>query len=379
MRNQILGVLGLTGALLGGCTTSNPAFEEAQSVCSEGEFYVRQPFQLADPQKVDILFVVDNSPGSLVNQQMLAAAMPGFVTALEGVLGLDWRIAVTSTDLPRDQGRLLSGAAGQTGCPATRPTIVDGDATNPGLLARCNVLLGEGGDVITQGFQAARLAVEGDNDFSRDDARLVVVFVSRRDDCTTNGGIDRDNPDECIQNPSALFSVEDFARYFEGGARALDGNPVSVVAIVGPDDGRVVGPTDTLQAACNGAGPVFSGNRYAELASYGRLARHSAVYSLCTVSLAETLRSAVTDAVAPADDQVCAGLPMSGAPQAVVLRPSAQAEESTDLSPAGDFLALGPVDGCDNGAVAIATDVHDDDTGHRAEVWFCTGTDPSAQ
>lgn len=382
MRNRALCTTALLAASVAACTVDNPAFEEAQTVCETSEFYVRQPFELADPQKLDVLFVVDNSEGSLANQQALSAAIPAFVNGLNDIDGLDWRVAVTSTDLPRDGGSLLTGTAGQAGCPAARPEVISRSVANAALIARCNVILGEGGDRIAQGFQAARLAVEGNTDtFSRSDARLLIVFVARRDDCTTNGSLDRSDPDECVRNPAGLFAVRDFAQYFANSARRLDGNPVSIVAIVGPDDDRIVGPTDTPQPACTGANgaPAYSGSRYAELAASGRLARNSSVYNICSASFEGILTDVVEQIARNGDDELCAGLPMSGPPQAVVLRTSSEAADSTELSPAGDYLALGETELCENGAVAISTEAHDVTTGHRAEVWFCTASNPAGQ
>lgn len=379
MIKRSVSTLGLLFVALAGCTVDNPAFVESQTVCAADEFYVRQNFEFADPDKVDILFVVENSAGSLANQQALADAMPGFVNALNGVEALDWRLAVASTDLATDGAQLLTGTPNQEGCPTTRQAVLSRSVTNAALQARCNVVVGESGDSITQGFQAARLALAADNDFARPDARLVIVFFSRRDDCTTSGNIDRSNPDSCVQNPSALYAVEDFGAYFAGDAREAAGNPVSIVAITGPDDGRVVGPTDPVEPACTGLSPAWAGRRYAAMADYGDLARHSNVYNICTSSFSGILEEVFAHNVLTSDDAVCLGAPMSGAPERVVLSSGAEGATSVDLSEAGDFLTLGSTADCANGEVAISTAAHDSATGHRAEIWFCSETDPYAQ
>jgi len=367
----LLIALGLSTA---SCTKDNPAFLGTESICGEGEFYVLQPFLLADASKVDILFVVDNGPNMLVNQQALGRAMPRFVEALNDVDGLDWRIAVTSTDAESDGGALLTGVAGQAGCPATRPPIVNRTTSEAGLAAGCNVVLGESSRSIPQGLGTARLAIEGDNNFSRDDARLVVVFFSNRDDCTPSAGFDRSDLDNCVRQRARLFPFEDLAGYFNTGARGRAGNPVSVMAITAPRDGRNVS-TGPIQPACTGASPAFSADRYIALTEFGRLAHASMHSSICTTQFDDALDQLLDHSIFVTSDNVCPQLPMVRFPEAVVVRRS-ESDEGVSLSEYGDFLAIGPTRSCGNGAVAIRTDTHTDATGHRVEVWFCTDVSP---
>src|SRR5688572_9569388 len=51
--------------------------------------------------KADVLFVVDNSGGSLPKQERLIAAFPRFLAALDGA---DLRIGVVSTDVLSSDG-----------------------------------------------------------------------------------------------------------------------------------------------------------------------------------------------------------------------------------------------------------------------------------
>jgi hypothetical protein len=355
-------------ASLMGCTKDNPAFIELQAVCAENEFYVREPFQLANPDEVDILFVVDNGPGSLVAQQALADAMPTFVEDLESDADLDWRIAVTSTDLS-DDGRLLTGIPGQAGCPADSPDYVQGSTQDAGGVAGCNVVIGQNGDAIRQSFKTARLAVQNGG-FRRDSARLVVVFFSLRDDCTAAGGFDRADVDNCIRDRGNLESVGDYQRFFVNDASGRRGTPVSIVSITGPTN-----PEAGLQAACTGVAQAWSGNRTNALSEFAWLERHSIDRSICALNFEPALADAYDVAVRPADDALCASLPMSGSPEAVVLRPNDDADP-LELSPFGDYMTEGSASWCENGVIAVSTDSHDDSTGHRAEVWFCTETDP---
>lgn len=365
------------GAMLVGCTEANPGFEPPEPVCQTGEFFVGQPFTLADASKVDILLVVDNSPGMLPNQRAFAAAMPQFVNQLNADEDLDWRVAVISTDVS-DQGVPQTGPAGQEECPIVLPQVVERTTASAGLSLGCNVILGQDGSDFEQGLESARRAVEGGADFLRDDARLVVVFFSDEDDCTAQASLDRADPNNCVWQPEALISANDFGRYFASSARRLSGNPVSVVSIVGPRDNRSYPPGTAPSAACEGFGPALSGNRYITVAETEGVNRYGFAENFCATSYVPIMQRVVEDAIAINDDLLCVSLPMSGEPRSVVVKQPG-GDTSTELDSLADYLTLGPTDSCPNGAVAIRADAHTATTGHQVEVRFCTTTDPSAQ
>lgn len=366
----------LAAGALAGCTEENPAFEPPDPVCSAEEFFVGQPFALADTSKVDILLVVDDSPGMLPNQRAFAEAMPTFVNRLNAVDGLDWRAGVISTDLA-DQGRPQTGTSGGE-CPASLPEFVDRSTPGGGLALSCNVLLGQEGSEFEQGLEAARRAIEGNAEFLRDDARLVVVFFSDEDDCTAQLELDRSDPNNCVWQQSSLIDVSDFGRYFARAARRLSGNPVSVVSIVGPNDNRSYGTGEAPEPACQGQTAALSGNRYITVAETPGIDRYGFFESICSASYVSTVGRIVDHAVAVEDDELCVSLPMSGAPRSVVLK-DAGGQVTAELSEFGDYLVIGPTERCENGAVAISAEAHDETTGHTVEVRFCTTEDPGAQ
>ena len=76
-------VLATVAAALGACTKDNPAFVEPEGACATGEFYVRQEFRLADPQKLDVLFVIDNTPGMTAAQTAFAESVPTLIAGLQ--------------------------------------------------------------------------------------------------------------------------------------------------------------------------------------------------------------------------------------------------------------------------------------------------------
>ncbi|MCB9532200.1 MAG: hypothetical protein H6700_10575 [Myxococcales bacterium] len=378
LGRRMTGAVGAAGALtllFAGCRVDNPAFEPPAAVCGAGEYFVGQEFTLADPSKLDVLFVVDNSSGMGVNQQGLASAMPTLVGRLNAIEGLDWRLGVTSTDLA-DQGHTLTGGVGSDECGGTRPTFVDRSTADGGRVAGCNVLLGEAGSEFEQGLEAARRAIEGGADFMRDDARLLIVFFSSEDDCTAQASLDRSDPNNCVWQPSSLFSVSDFAHFFASSARrGVAGNPVSVVSIVGPPDNRSYVAGDLPDPSCEGRAPALSGTRYVTLADSYPLDRYGFFESICATSFVPTMVRIAEQAATVTDDELCVLLPMAREPEAVVLKKDGNAVR--DLSIFGEYLALGATDACANGALSISSDAHGAD-GNTVEVRFCTTQDPSS-
>ena len=353
------------------CTAENPAFEPPEVVCGEDEFFVAQRFELANPDEVDILFVVDNSSGMLENQRTLASAMPQFVNRLNAVEGLDWRAGVVTTDLS-ESGTPAVGPAGQGDCPADLPLFVERTTTRPEVALACNVVQGEAGSEFEQGFETARRAIEGAAEFLRPTARLVIVFFSDEDDCTGQAGLDRSDANNCVWQPDQLVSADDFSRYFATSARVLSGNPVSVVAVVGPPDNRSYEPGVEPEPSCTAASAALSGNRYIRVTETGAIERYGFFESICSTSYVSVVERIVSEAVDVRDDELCMSRRMVSTPRAVVLTDG----ETVELSEFGDYLVTGPTDRCPNGSVAISSEAHDATTGHKGEVRFCTDENP---
>ena len=361
-----------------GCTVDNPAFQPEDPVCEADEFFRAQRFSLADPDKVDILFVVDNSSGMLARQQALAQAMPSFVNQLEE-RGFDWQIGVISTDMSNDtqRGRLQRGAAGQAACVGEVPLVVTPQASEPASAAACNVVLGESGSDIEQGLFAALVGLQppltdegGPNaGFGRDDARLVVIFFADEDDCSAEQSLDRSNPDNCIWQQDALKDANIFGSFFRSNdVRQQDGQPVSVVAIVGAPDRRTYARPDLPPSVCGINGPARPGTRYAAVAE--SLGTTGFVYNTCTNDYRPILDDIVEHAVDIDASYLCIGRNMTTNPVAVLLRSGD--ETVGELDSYSDYAIVGPTDACPNGVVAISPNAHGTGLGDGIEVRFCT-------
>lgn len=140
-------------------------------------------------QKVDILFVIDNSGSMEYEQKSMASRVRNF---LDVVKGLDWQIAVTTTDPVHKtlgDGRLVQ-LYNKPGQYILTSSMNDTDARN----TLSNTLQrSETGSGSEQGIFAAYRAIErsmsasgGNANFIRNDSQLAVVVISDEDE-SANG------------------------------------------------------------------------------------------------------------------------------------------------------------------------------------------------
>jgi len=168
--------------------------------------------------KVDILFVVDNSKSMLQYQQRLAAKVNDMIATLNG-LGMDYHVAVTTTTMSTNtttypMSRQLVGS----------PTYLT--VSNISQLAN-RIIVGEAGSDLERGLDAMRLVTSAsylnsiNSDFLRSDALFSVVFISDEQDQSSEFG-----------NPNS----NDFINYlnslkppFENGSRAWIVNYIGIL------------------------------------------------------------------------------------------------------------------------------------------------------
>ena len=178
-----------------------------------------------DYDKVDVLFVIDNSSSMLPKQERLIAEFPRFVDRFTKARPAWYHFGVITSDLGAgsftdslkqcqpggDGGRLqLLGAAHDAACqPVTgggrfidynqlvldeagQPTSNLPAGQSLGTTFGCMASVGDAGCGFEQPLEAARLAllsppVENEG-FLRDDAYLVVIFLTDEDDCSAPEG-----------------------------------------------------------------------------------------------------------------------------------------------------------------------------------------------
>ena len=168
------------------------------------EFIDAAPAEACD--KMDILFVIDNSGSMGDEQDNLALNFPGFVAVLDSFVArngnpIDYRVAITSTGVTKtwtmeaipgfpipasqsgDDGEMLQR------CDMPRRWVEKSDP-DPGASFSCAAVLGTGGPGTEMPLEAMRKAfddrmVDGTNTgFLRDDALLAVVVMTDENDCS---------------------------------------------------------------------------------------------------------------------------------------------------------------------------------------------------
>lgn len=164
-------LLAMTSALLMACQ-QNVAFDLPPSQDNFGQ-------SVTYNNKVDILWIVDNSTSMLKHQQRLSDQIPELVTKLNS-LKMDYHMAVVTTSMGGDSpdgGRFIGSPKYVT---SKTPDLINN------LKAR--MIVGEAGSNLERGLESMEralssgyLANEGKG-FFRNDALLVVVALSDEDD-----------------------------------------------------------------------------------------------------------------------------------------------------------------------------------------------------
>lgn len=125
-----------------------------------------QPVPIAGPPPVDILFITDNSQSMRDEQKEMGNRFPDFLKSLDG---LNWQIGITTTDLSREDGRLLPFKG------ATNLFVLDW-LMLPSLsdsLFKATIQRTESGSSSEQGIGAAMRAIERiDTDGAQRNAKL---------------------------------------------------------------------------------------------------------------------------------------------------------------------------------------------------------------
>lgn len=157
-------------------------------------------------KKVDILFVVDNSGSMAYEQKSMANRVKNF---LDVVKGLDWQIAVTTTDPSHKtlgDGRLVP-LYGKSGTYILKSSMADADARTT---LSMTLQRPETGSASEQGIYAAYRAIErslassgGNTNFIRPDSQLAVVVISDEDESANGTKNDPANFVKFVQNSFA--------------------------------------------------------------------------------------------------------------------------------------------------------------------------------
>lgn len=191
-------------------------------------------------QKMDLVFVIDDSGSMKEEQSNLASNFPRFVQVLNDFKTksgskIDYRIAVTTTardvsytiqtpvgSIPQSEKGDNGAFRQKTSCGPSRRWLERGDA-NVSSAFSCLSQVGTGGASIEMPLYALKLAfdervADGTNaGFHRPDALLGVVILSDEDDCSREDNNFTIANDSCDTMPN-LRSVDDYAAMLDNVA-----------------------------------------------------------------------------------------------------------------------------------------------------------------
>ena len=136
----------------------------------------------------DILVVVDDSASMGDEQEQLADGFEAFVEFIERA-ETHYHIGVVTTDVDSESG----GEDGAAGLLQGEPCFITPETPDASAVFRSAVRVGTAGSPVERGLEGARVALdpsrlEGPNQgFFRDEALLVLLFVSDEDDQSAEG------------------------------------------------------------------------------------------------------------------------------------------------------------------------------------------------
>lgn len=222
---------------------------------------------LVEPQKLDILFVIDNSNSMREEQEAVARELTAFVDEIKQAGGVrqDFNVGVITTSVY--QHSFVGGLDFNRGYPGQegllRPVgaaLPDGgvdpntgterllNGEDPDLVAKFGRLVQQGvaGSGQETPFEALRLALTGDlatrplaqggnGGFLRDGARLLIVLLTDEDDCSETARpsvvrvSDKPSVNDCAVNGNSLTPVSEYFRLLTEDLDDGQGNKREVI------------------------------------------------------------------------------------------------------------------------------------------------------
>jgi hypothetical protein len=147
--------------ILGAVASALLACGEDRVISTPPPGFRQDVFRQEAASKIDVLWVIDNSASMQPHQDKLRDSLSRFIATFTRGL-VDYRIAVTTTDVLDDRGEFLGN-----------PPIVEPALPDPIAAFERNVSVGTGGKGHEEAFEAARLAI------TREQAAAAAVLKER--------------------------------------------------------------------------------------------------------------------------------------------------------------------------------------------------------
>ncbi|MBS1970242.1 MAG: VWA domain-containing protein [Bdellovibrionales bacterium] len=152
------------------------------------EKVIQDNTQVFDP-KVDILFVVDNSGSMQTHQRNLSTNVTKFTSTFTKSSVLDYNIGIVTTDMTGSSWGARKPCCGQL---VGNTRVVNKNTPNADSILASNFLVGTDGSAVEASFDPVVTALTPpnltgwNNGFYRQDASLVVIFLTDAEDQSDN-------------------------------------------------------------------------------------------------------------------------------------------------------------------------------------------------
>jgi hypothetical protein len=179
MRNLFWGLFAVLPALLVMGCGKDPNFAVEERSTTFGQQYTFN-------NKIDVLWVIDQSDSMLVHRQNLANQIGFFVDILVQKK-MDFQMAVTTMNM---------GSTGEKGNFIGSQKVLLGSDPNVKTLFAQSIMSGSSGSALSRGLEATKAALQpallssGNQGFLRTDAKLVVIFISDDNDRSAGTPVD---------------------------------------------------------------------------------------------------------------------------------------------------------------------------------------------
>ena len=349
---------------LSACTEDNPAFVEPER-CQGGQELYLQTFPATHPQRLDVVLLVANGQGS---EAMLAALRDAASDLIRAVTDYDYRIGVVlaggSSTLYNPMG---------DACPSK--AYVSANDPNPSAALDCLLAITPARATLPTALESlvAALGQQANPGFIRPEATTLVIAISLHDDCSNQGRLTHTDLAHCEWQRALLTPMTEL--YPQLRATTANLNALHFLAIVGPTDDFTFAPGTPPSSACQGAlGDAWHAPRYHRLAAL--MGNQAQVQSICTASLAATLRNAIASTLQNGDEaHYCLGRPAMGGVRRVELLNRTAPTKTPQVIPAnqhGGFAFIGATQSCPNGLVIVDPEARQTVTADDGfDVYFC--------
>lgn len=367
MKALQAGLIVAIGCVLG-CTEPNPAYNPDPLLpgeCRDGIESTETLESFERPDKLDVLFIVDNSGDVEDLQNAMAIGAARWLDGLKDEL--DIHVAVATAEATASPTLAPPGTTAE-GCQGNTTAIARSSQSNFQRLVACNIIQGDQGDAYQQSLGVLEgllfETVPAEFGFFRDDARLLVIVVSNEDDCThestlTGAGPARQN---CVDNLDKLSNINSLTERIPALSNTPQG--FSLVVISGPPSAA---DTTELRPVCSSSlGAAYPSPRL--YATTRLLGPQGHFVSACTEDFI-TILGDLTQRYALAEHiALCPAKQLAHEPLDVTGFNQDEDPNPITLGAEG-FLFLGPTEFCPNGELNFNADALLDV--ERVEVRYC--------